>query len=119
LPQQQQHNCTNICSDSGPDNRASSELSLLQADRVAVPPPATDHQGFPRWEGSVAQKCLKQDVAANEHVGINKIHFFLSRDEYQLFTADFIWKKVRQEVKLTKYLRQRRERRGLVPAPRP
>jgi hypothetical protein len=101
------------------NNRASSELSLLQADRVAVPPPATDHQGFPRWEGSAAQIYLKQDVAANHHVGINKIHFFLSRDEYQLFTADFIWQKVRQEEKRIKYLRQRRECRGFVPTPRP
>ena len=77
------------------NSRASSELALLLADRIAVPPPATDHQGLPRWEGSAAQKCLKQDVAANQRIGINKIHFFLSRDGYQLFTAEFIWQMVR------------------------
>ena len=67
---------------------------------------------------SAAQKCLKQDVAANQQLGINKIHFFLSRDEYQLFTAEFIWQKVRQEVKLIKFLKQYHERRGFAPTPR-
>ena len=77
------------------NSRATSELALLLADRIAVPPPTTDHQGLLRWEGSAAQKCLKQDVAANQRIGINKIHFFLSRDGYQLFTAEFIWQMVR------------------------
>ena len=101
------------------NNRASTELSMLRADRITVPPPAIDHQGFPRWEGSAAQVYLKQDVAANQHIGINKTHFFLSRDDYQLFTAEFIWKKVRQEVKLIKFLKQYRERRGFVPNSHP
>ena len=58
------------------NSRASSELALLRADRIAVPQPETDHQGLPRWESSAAQKCHKEDVAANQHFGINKIHFF-------------------------------------------
>ena len=84
--------------------RASGELALLQADRIIVPPPARDHQGRLRWEGSAAQKQLKQDVAANQHIDISKIHFFLSQDVYQQFTADYIWAKVRQEVKRIKFL---------------
>ena len=87
---------------------------MLRDDRIAVPPPATDHQGLPRWEGSAAQKCLKQDVAANQHIGIHKIHFFLSREAYQLYTDDFIRQKVRQEAKLIKFLKQYRERRDLA-----
>jgi hypothetical protein len=100
--------------------RASSELALLQADRIAVPPPARDHQGRPPWEGSAAQKQLKEDVAANKHIGISKTHFFLSQEAYQFFTADNIWAKVRQEVKLKKILKQYCQGRGYVTtAPQP
>jgi hypothetical protein len=49
------------------NQRAATELSLLQQDRAVRPAPSTNIRGEPRWEGSGVQKLLKQDVASGNH----------------------------------------------------
>jgi len=94
-------------------SRSASELALLQQDLASLPPPdAVDHWGNPRWEGSVAQSLLKQDVANNQHVTLTREQFYLSRTEYGVYTKKYISKKIEQEVALQKFLKQYRDRRN-------
>lgn len=94
------------------NTRASSELALLREDRKVHPPPPTNHRGEPRWEGSVAQKLLKQDVAEKKHVGMKPSEFHQTRPEYQAYPPKVIKGHVEQEVRLQKFLFQYRGRYG-------
>jgi len=94
------------------NDRSSRELALLQQDRAVLPPPATNHRGEPRWEGSVAQMLLKQDVGNNSHQQLSRKQFYLSRPEYQVYPMRIISGHVDQEVRLIKFLNQYVDRRG-------
>ena len=94
------------------DQRAVSELALLRADRLIHPVPATNHQGEPRWEGSEAQKLLKDDVKKLKHEGMKPLAYYASRPQYKAwhFSAATIAGHVKQEVRLLKFLKQYRGR---------
>lgn len=97
------------------NTRAARELNLLQQDLVIRPPPAFNHRGEPRWEGSVAQQLLKKDIAEQKHVGLTREQFHQSRPEYSVYSKATIAKKVEQEISLIKFLAdygKRRRRAG-------
>ena len=92
------------------NTRAETELALLRIDRATRPPPATNHRGEPRWDGSEAQRLLKHDVAIGKHIGISLTQFFQSRLQYQEYQALTISGHVKQEVKTRKFLKQYRSK---------
>jgi hypothetical protein len=96
------------------DTRAAEELALLRQDRQRHPAPATNHKGEPRWEGSEAQKLLKQDVAEKKHEGMKPAQYYASRPQYKAwgFSAATIKGHVEQEVKLLKFRKQMRGKFG-------
>ena len=53
------------------------ELAMFQQDRLAHPFPSTNHRGEPQWEGSTAQKVLKEDVAGKHDARDNESYCLL------------------------------------------
>ena len=96
------------------EDRSAEELALLREDRQIRPAPATNHWGEPRWEGSEAQKLLKQDVANKKHVGLLPAAYYASRPQYKAwgFSAASIAGHIYQEEKTVKFLKQYRGRKG-------
>lgn len=96
----------------GKIDRSSRELALLQQDRAVHPPPATNHRGEPRWQDSIAQQLLKQDVGNKIHEQLSRKQFYLSRPEYQVYPMRIISGHVDQEVRLIRFLKQYVDRCG-------
>ena len=65
----------------GKKQRTSTELAMLQEDRLVHPFPATNYRGEPQWEGSAAQKVLKKDVADKKHETMSRTAFYNLRPE--------------------------------------
>jgi hypothetical protein len=84
-------------------NRAAREFAALQQDGLTHPHPATNLHGSPQWEGSVAQGLMKQDVAAELHLGKTPTQFRLTRQEYQAWSVGEIGGHMKQEEKLQKW----------------
>jgi hypothetical protein len=82
--------CTMKQSINANNTRASNELALMQQDRTVRPKPLTNHCGEFRWEGSAAQRFLKDDIAAGQHERLTAALFYMSRSEYQEYPAHFI-----------------------------
>jgi len=96
----------------GKNTRAATELTLFQQDRAKRPPPATDHNGLPRWEGSEAQKFLLQDLLNKQFEGDAK-GLWQSRPEYHtVYPLAYFRKKRDQEERTQKFLTQYRAKYG-------
>ena len=87
---------------------AAGGLQLAPGGAIA---PATT-SGEPRWEGSEAERFLKQDIADKKHVGVLPNDLYKSRPEYQVFTLAKFRGHIKQEVATIKYINQRREKYG-------
>jgi len=92
--------------------RAATELELLRQDRAALPPSSHNHRGEPRWEGSLAQFFLKQDVKNKHHETMSRNDFYDSCTEYAAFLKTTISKHIDQEVRYQKFLAQYGARRN-------
>jgi len=92
--------------------RAETELALLQQDRVIHPAPAFNHRGEPRWEGSIVQQLLKQDVKDKVQEMLMHNEFYLSRPEYQTLPKSIMVGHIEQEIRLIKFKKQYRGRFG-------
>ena len=96
-------------------NRSAVEAAALQQDRLTHPRPAM-FAGAPQWEGSEAQRLMKEDVAAGKDEGKTPTQFRLTRPEYQVYTSTFIGGHMKQEVKLRKWNENRPGRIQSLPA---
>lgn len=85
-------------------NQSELDEAGLARDRGIFPKQAYDKdRGYPRWEGSAAQKWLKKDVDDGKHLeNYTPASFRLSREEYKEFPARVIGKHVSQEHELRK-----------------
>ena len=59
--------------------------AALQRDRILFPVPTHDLAGRLRWEGSDAERLLKEDMEAGEHTTSKPKELWLSRMEYTMF----------------------------------
>jgi len=63
------------------------------------------HHGYIQWQGSEAQKLLKEDLENNLHETMEKKDLFRSRPEYyENFPLNVFRDKVYQEIRTAKYL---------------
>lgn len=83
--------------------RASADEKGLRHDRRQFPTPKTNHRGKPRWEGSDADKWLKEDVKAGVHKHNRPSQLYRTRDAYQEFPLAVFCKHVYQEVRFQKF----------------
>ena len=93
-------------------DRAAEELELYRQDRQVIPPKDMMYSGEPRWDGSNAQRLLKQDVAEGIHLTMSPAQFYVFRPEYQLFHKRTITDHIAQEESTEKFLKQYRARYG-------
>ena len=64
-------------------DRRERDREAFEIFRKNHPVPTHNHRGKPRWEGSVVQKLLKQDMEAGLHVKMSPKQFWESRPEYR------------------------------------
>lgn len=63
------------------------------------------HKGYIQWQGSDAQRCLKEDLEAGLHESMEKKELYKSRPEYyENFPLSQFRDKLSQETKTAKYL---------------
>jgi len=71
------------------------------------PPSALNHHGRPHWNGSEAQRLLREDIAAGKHKSVTPFELHSSTDRAACREAlgpdDFRWK-IKQEVRTKKHL---------------
>ena len=89
---------------------AQEDARALAHDRKLFPTPEVNHAGEPRWEGSESQRLLRLDVKEGKHLTMKPEGFYVSRPEYQIYSASVIRSHIYQEIKLTKYYTWRREK---------
>jgi hypothetical protein len=66
-------------------------------DRLLCPPQAVDPHGYPRWDGSAAQRLLKQDVAVGKHEELRPKELRSTRIEYMQFPLKTFRDHIHQE----------------------
>ena len=66
--------------------------------------PELTSRGEPQWNGSDAQRLLKEDIASNKHIGSKPEALWWSRDEYQQFYLTTFRSHLQQEERTKKYL---------------
>ena len=92
------------------NERSSVEAAALEQDRKIHPKPAVNHRGEPRWEGSAAEMLLKQDVKEGKHETMQPRELHASRVDYADWPLDVFRNHIYQEVRLQKFIAQRRAR---------
>jgi hypothetical protein len=78
--------------------RAADDAAFLGKDLEVNPLPEDIPQGYPRWNGSEAERLLKLDVDAGLHEAMSTGELRMSKDEYQEFPCKVFAKHVYQEV---------------------
>jgi len=96
-------------------NRAAQEEAAMIQDRITHPRPAVA-RGKEQWEGSRAQRKLKDDVTNHIHVGKTVAEFRATRHVYQKLTVREFGKKLEQELKLRKWKENYPKRIKSIPA---
>jgi len=82
--------------------KAKKEKESLVRDRKLKPKPAITQRGYPRWEGSSAEKLLREDIDNGKHLRHKSLKKFeASRPEYQQF--ENFGGHVHQDIKRRKY----------------
>ena len=93
-------------------NHAARDSAALVHDRAIYPKPHLNHRGEPRWEGSEAERLLREDMQQRMHEYSGKSlpslmqmslaalppeQLWLSRDEYQDYQKDTFRQHIHQE----------------------
>jgi hypothetical protein len=65
--------------------KADSDSAALAHDRHLFPPSANTSLGYPRWDGSVAQRLLREDVEAGLTRRYEPKELYQMQPEYQAF----------------------------------
>jgi len=99
-------------------NRSAQESVAYQQDRAVHPRPALDFHGTPQWEGSEAQKRMREDVKNKVHESLNASQLQASRPEYADYSAQQIGQHASQEARLQKWKKYYPKRiKSLPPSP--
>jgi hypothetical protein len=79
-------------------------VAALAHDRQLRPQATHASNGVPRWEGSDAERLLKEDITAGLHTQMAPRVLFRTRAEYyEVFTLDQFRGHIAQEVELRKF----------------
>ena len=95
---------------------ATAAALALAHDRLIHPVAALNHQqgGAPRWEDSLAQKWLNEDIDEGKHETMQPQQLRATREEYKKFDKGVFAKHIYQEVRTRKflvYLKEKEEKR--------
>ena len=88
----------------GQNARRAADAIAYANDRQLRPQETHNPNGVPRWEGSDAERLLKEDITANLHLQMKPKDLYKTRPEYcDVFTLDQFRGHIAQEVKLRKF----------------
>jgi hypothetical protein len=86
------------------------EEAALVHDRALFPTPTHNYRGEPRWEGSEAERLLKQDVANGVHKTMTPKELHEIRPEYSTNYSLAVFRgHIYQEVRFVKYCTWRKD----------
>ncbi len=99
-------------------DRRDKDFVAFQRAKQNHPTPALNSRGEPQWNGSEAQRLLKELVASGGHEGIAPKELWQSSDEYQKYTLQSFRDHIYQEERLLKFrnyleMLQEQKRQGL------
>jgi hypothetical protein len=83
-------------------NRKDDDQKAFDNYRANHPRPTHDHKGIPLWDGSPAQKLLKEIMARGEHVGKAPKELWESKEVFKVYTLDVFRNHIYQEKRLWK-----------------
>lgn len=86
------------------------EMAALTEDRKQYPEKTTTHDGFPVWEGSLAQKYLILDVRLGNHTKYTPEEFQRTRPAYSQFPLSVFRNHIYQQVKRIKWVAHLQEK---------
>jgi hypothetical protein len=94
-----------VCDDfNKKEKRADNDHEAFLAFNKNHPRPTHNYRGEPQWDGSDAQRLLKEDVVAGVHLNYSTpSELRLSRPEYQVYGVDVFRAHLHQEKRLRKY----------------
>jgi hypothetical protein len=87
-------------------SRATWESAALATDQLNHPAPTHDCRGVPRWEGSAAERLLKQDMDDDLCGTMKAKELYPTRCEYGEFPPTVFRKHVDQERQYRKFIAQ-------------
>jgi hypothetical protein len=85
------------------------EEAALAHDRALFPAPTHNHRGEPRWDGSKAQRLLKQDVSNGLQKTMKPAQFHMTRPEFQVYPLAVFRGHIYQEERFSKFCTWRNE----------
>lgn len=88
----------------GQNARRASDTAALMHDLQLHPQATHNSNGIPRWEGSDAERLLKDDITNGLHTQMTPLALYTTRAEYQLFTLDQFRGHIYQENKRRKFI---------------
>jgi hypothetical protein len=90
-------------------NRAASDSAAFAHDQQIYPNAAKNHRGEPRWEGSKAERLLRQDMDEGKHKAMKPQLLYNARKEYyEHYPLKVFREHIYQEEKRRKFLVQYR-----------
>jgi hypothetical protein len=88
----------------GQNARRASDAAALMRDQQLRPQATHNSNGVLRWEGSDAERLLKDDMSNGVHTQMAPQAMYNTRAEYQLFTLDQFRGHIYQESKRRKFI---------------
>jgi hypothetical protein len=89
------------------NNRAATDSAGLAHDRRIYPKAAKNHRGEPRWEGSEAERLLRQDMDEGNHKKMKPELLYNTRKEYyENYPLKVFREHIHQEDRRRKFLAQ-------------
>ena len=90
-------------------SHAISDEAVMEQDGLLYPKRTHNDRGVPRWDGSDAQRLLKQDFNEGNHLVEPKV-LHQSREEYKKFPLQVFRGHIDQEKRLRKWFSEREKK---------
>lgn len=88
----------------GQNARRASDAAALTHDRLLRPQGTHETNGVLRWEGSAAERLLKDDITNGLNTQMAPKTLYTTRAEYQLFSLETFRGHIYQEIKRRKFI---------------
>ena len=85
------------------NKRSSEDEEAYKQYRAAHPVRTHNDFGFPRWQGSEAERLLKKDMSEGKHVGLKPQEFRLTRPQFLAIPLPIFRDHIYQEQRLGKF----------------
>jgi hypothetical protein len=85
-------------------DQAALDSAGLAHDRRLFPKATHNSRNEPRWDEGDAQRWLRADMDADQHLEMTPMELHISRDEYVAYSLDVFRGHIHQEVRRRKFM---------------